>query len=528
MLNRVRNLRVAAKLAAGFGVVCLLLIVAVAVGINRLGGLQDSLRTMSTSGVASVQTVGDTRSALLKVRMDYANLGLSPDAAGRAEVKSALEEDQQALTQAWDAYLASAPAATAQARDAFEAKLAEYEAAADKLIPLADSGDIQGFIDLRKAEVTPPANELFGMLTEFRTAEAQAAVDLADQGNDTYHGSVVLLLVVGAVAVVLGVGIAYAIARGVARPLGRTLVVVEGLAEGRLDQRVAYDSRDEVGKLAGAVDATMDRLSETIRDIAANATTLASSSEELTGVATQLSSGAEESSAQAQSVSATSQQISGNIGTVAAAGEQMTAAIREIATSTSEATATAASAVAAARAAQETLDRLSASSREIGDVVKLITSIAEQTNLLALNATIEAARAGEAGKGFAVVAGEVKDLAQETARATGDITARVGATQADAEAASLAIAQITDVIGRIDELQSTIAAAVEEQSATTAEMVRNVTEVSTSSQDISSNIAGIAAAAAQTTTGAAHTAGTAEEVSRAAAELDQVVGRFHL
>ncbi|MCI3921881.1 methyl-accepting chemotaxis protein [Paenibacillus sp. TRM 82003] len=174
------------------------------------------------------------------------------------------------------------------------------------------------------------------------------------------------------------------------------------------------------------------------------------------------------------------------------------------------------------------LERLSASSREIGDVVKLITSIAEQTNLLALNATIEAARAGEMGKGFAVVAGEVKELAQQTARATEEIVGRVNATQTDASAAAGAIGQITEVIARIDALQATIAAAVEEQSATTSEMVRNVSEVSTGSREIATNISGIATAADHTTAGANQTATTAGEVSAAAAELKELVDSFTL
>jgi methyl-accepting chemotaxis protein len=163
--------------------------------------------------------------------------------------------------------------------------------------------------------------------------------------------------------------------------------------------------------------------------------------------------------------------------------------------------------------------RLGESSRQIGDVVKLISSIAEQTNLLALNATIEAARAGEAGKGFAVVANEVKELAQETARATEDIARRVETIQADTGSAVGAIEEVASIISRINDHQLTIAAAVEEQTATTAEMDRNVTDAASGSGDIATTIAGVATAARSTSA-------SAEESRRAAADLAQVSGRL--
>jgi methyl-accepting chemotaxis protein len=156
----------------------------------------------------------------------------------------------------------------------------------------------------------------------------------------------------------------------------------------------------------------------------------------------------------------------------------------------------------------------------------VITSIAEQTNLLALNATIEAARAGDAGKGFAVVANEVKELAQETARATQDITARVEAIQADTEGAVQAISEISSIIGLINDSQGTIAAAVEEQTATTTEMNRNVSEAALSASQIAENISSVAAATGSTTRAMGDARTAMEEVARMAAALSSAVGRF--
>ncbi|MCW2566129.1 MAG: chemotaxis sensory transducer, partial [Mycobacterium sp.] len=173
-----------------------------------------------------------------------------------------------------------------------------------------------------------------------------------------------------------------------------------------------------------------------------------------------------------------------------------------------------------------TADTMTQSSTEIADVVKLITSIAEQTNLLALNATIEAARAGEAGKGFAVVATEVKELAQETARATEDIARRVQAIQGDTAGAVEAIAEISTIIGRINDYQLTIASAVEEQSATTNEMNRNVAEAATGAEEIAQNITGVASAAEVTTEGVAQSQQAVGELARMSSELQSAVSRF--
>ena len=183
-------------------------------------------------------------------------------------------------------------------------------------------------------------------------------------------------------------------------------------------------------------------------------------------------------------------------------------------------------AVKTAEATNETITKLGQSSTEIGQVIKVITSIAQQTNLLALNATIEAARAGEAGKGFAVVANEVKELAKETAKATEDIGRKIEAIQGDTKGAVAAIGQIGTVIGQISDIQTTIASAVEEQSATTNEISRNLSEAAKGSADINRNIGGVAEGARSTASGAAETQKSAQSLEHMSAELQALVAQF--
>ena len=171
------------------------------------------------------------------------------------------------------------------------------------------------------------------------------------------------------------------------------------------------------------------------------------------------------------------------------------------------------------------MSKLGDSSAEIGQIIKVITSIAQQTNLLALNATIEAARAGEAGKGFAVVANEVKELAKETARATEDISQKIEAIQADTGDAVDAIGSISTIIDQINDIQNTIASAVEEQAVTTAEIGRNVSEASRGSTEIAENISSVAGAAGSTAEGATEVQRSAGDLTKMAAELQALVDR---
>jgi methyl-accepting chemotaxis protein len=268
---------------------------------------------------------------------------------------------------------------------------------------------------------------------------------------------------------------------------------------------------------------TSEKMKRILDGVTEKAQILASSSEELTAVSQQMAANAEETSAQVTVVAAAAEQVSTNIQTVASGTEEMSASIKEISQSAGHAAKTAQSAVNLAEKTNATVTKLGESSIEIGQVIKVITSIAEQTNLLALNATIEAARAGEAGKGFAVVASEVKALANQTAKATEEISSKIQAIQIDTKSSVEAIREITKVINEINDISNTIASAVEEQTATTNEMARNVSEAAKGSGEISENIAGVAQAAASTTQGAIDSQTAATELSKLATELQALV-----
>jgi methyl-accepting chemotaxis protein len=216
--------------------------------------------------------------------------------------------------------------------------------------------------------------------------------------------------------------------------------------------------------------------------------------------------------------------VATSVEAVNVAVEELSACIQEIASNASVATTIAGDAVATAADSNRIITQLGSSSQQIDEVVKVINDIAEQTNLLALNATIEAARAGESGRGFSVVATEVKDLASETARATGEIAGRVAAIQRDTAAAVDANQRINAIIERISEYQNNIAAAIEEQSITTAEIARCASDAAVGSSAISSTVSSVAAEAAQTFAAGDHTAQQAGQLTNLADDLNALVG----
>jgi methyl-accepting chemotaxis protein len=300
--------------------------------------------------------------------------------------------------------------------------------------------------------------------------------------------------------------------------------VAEG--EGDLTRRVDLKTKDELGELAHWFNTFVARVQSTVAAIGKTSSSIAESSEDMMSASRQMSGTAGDASSGANLVSAAAEQVSTSVQSVAAATEEMTTSVREIAENAANAAKVATQAVAVADSTNATIAKLGESSAEIGQVLKVITSIAEQTNLLALNATIEAARAGEAGKGFAVVANEVKQLATQTATATEDIRARIGAIQTNSEAAVSAMGQIAGIIGQIDDFANTIASAVEEQSATTSQISNTVHEGHQGTAEIAKSITGVAQAAQHTSEGAVRTQRSAEELGRLAGDLRDLVSRF--
>jgi methyl-accepting chemotaxis protein len=444
------------------------------------------------------------------------------------------------------AFLASAAALRADYQTVGEAALNTAQRAllekaqqAFETFLSVDSRIIAGYRSGTPASIKAADDLAAGASLDAFNQASTATTDLAQQvtaeGLATTRGAEAsarhgqqLMIGTGAAGLVLLLVIAYAIMRSIGGPLRQLRQRLDDIADGDGDlrARLPESGRDELSGVAASFNRFATGIADAMRAVDEQSSRLTGRSAELDAISRELADSAAQTSSRAMAASGSAEQISTSVQAVAAGAEQMGASIAEIARSAGEAAQVAADAARVSATVTESVGKLGDSSRQIGEIAKVISAIAEQTNLLALNATIEAARAGEQGKGFAVVAGEVKELASDTARATADIDQRIGAIQDDTAEAVQSIARISEVIDRINALQTTIASAIEEQTATTGEMSRSISDVATGSAGISTDVTTVAGTAGTTSARVGSIREAAADLARVSSDLRALVVRF--
>jgi methyl-accepting chemotaxis protein len=521
--------RVNTKILVSLTVSALATLGVAAVGVLGMAHVENESDHLYREAMVPMSHLADVHNSELKSRLDLHRLLVQTTAGGRAKRLDGLRETDAELAAARAAYHRTSTQVDTPAMQRFDEKWDAYIAFRDQqMMPLAMKGDLAGFTKLQDDTAQPLISDAADALDALQVQETRAAAGHAADARQVHDRGRLVIIIFSLAGIALSVLLGQYVARLIVRPLRRVDEVLARVADGDLTHEVGIDTHDEVGRIARAVDKANARTRTVVHSVLDSTTRLLDVASSTSSISATIAAQARDASERSGTVRATAHDVSTNVQTVASSTEEMRSSIAEIASSSARAASVAAEAVLAASTTNETVARLGVSSAEIDTVVKAITAIAEQTNLLALNATIEAARAGEMGKGFAVVAGEVKDLAQETAKATEDITRRVAAIQADTGSAVSAIGEIVQVVTQIADYQQTIAAAVEEQTATAAEISRNVTNAADGTASIAAGIAAVSASTVSTSDGVRRTQEATVELTAVSTELGNLVKQFRV
>jgi methyl-accepting chemotaxis protein len=495
------------------------------------------------------QAAAALESKVLLVRVANWRMLATRDAKGFATFKTNVGKAQQQIAELAKADL---PSDLAVQLAAVKTGMAKYAEAFDKTGPNLVLGD-----ELYYKGVTPAINSAIEKMEKATAAIGAAFEKTTGETNDRINTTITMQEAVAGAAVMVGLLIAFLIARGIILPLAGLTAGMKELASGNFGVVLpGLERKDEVGDMAQAVEGFKVKAEEKARDEAESKIrqdgvvvrqrkadmikladgfeaavgqiieTVSSASTELEASARTLTKTAERAQQVTTTVAAASEEASTNVQSVASATEEMASSVNEISRQVQESARMANEAVDQARKTNDRIGELSKAAARIGDVVELINTIAGQTNLLALNATIEAARAGEAGRGFAVVASEVKALAEQTAKATGEIGQQISGIQVATQGSVTDIKEISGTIEKLSEISSTIAAAVEEQGAATQEISRNVQQAAQGTQQVSSNITDVQRGASETGSASSQVLSAAQSLSSDSNRLKLEVGKF--